>query len=75
MRKVINDLIEYQQEILLKAAKALVPTVTLDDLLQPNDFPELEKDPYFRYEEGVLAGILTAQAALAASWKREISES
>jgi len=30
-------------------------------LLQPNDFPELENHPLFRYEEGVLEGILTAR--------------
>ena len=33
-------------------------------LMQPNDFPDLENNPLFRYEEGVLEGLLTARMAL-----------
>jgi hypothetical protein len=40
--------------------------------MQPFDFPELENHPEFRYEEGVLAGLLTAYAALQAA-KDEIT--
>ena len=52
-----SELIQGQEDKLLKLAKRIVPHVTRDDLLQPNDFPELENHPEFRYEEGVLHGI------------------
>lgn len=66
---LMEELVEFQQKKLLKVGKEIVPHVTLDDLLQPNDFPELENHPIFRYEEGVLAGIQTAQMALQARHK------
>ncbi|MFI5343223.1 MAG: hypothetical protein ACHQUC_03275 [Chlamydiales bacterium] len=55
-----------QQKILLQCGRRLVPHLTDEDLLQPNDFPELENHPHFRYEEGILAGIYTLQMALRA---------
>lgn len=66
---LIDQLIEQQQKELLKCARRIVPSATSDDVLQPNDFPELENNPYFRYEEGVLAGILTVQMAIKAEMK------
>lgn len=67
MDDVFQDLILYQQKKLLKAAQNIIPNITPDDLLQPQDYPELEFHPEFRYEEGILAGILAAQAALRAN--------
>ena len=61
---VLEELIDAQRELLLKNARKLIPHVTSDDILQPNDFPALEFNPEFRYEEGILAGLLSAQAAL-----------
>lgn len=55
-----------QQKVLLQCGRRLVPHLTDEDLLQPNDFPELENHSHFRYEEGVLAGIHTLQMALRA---------
>ena len=63
---LLDELIENQKELLLKNAKTLVPQVNDDDLLQPNDFPELEFNPHFRYEEGVLHGFQAAKAAFLA---------
>ena len=61
MEKAFEDLIAFQQEKLLKFAREVIPYITSDDLLQVFDFPELEANPLFRYEEGVLEGILTAK--------------
>lgn len=58
--KELEDLIAQQQTNLFKLAQEIIPNITADDLLQPFDFPELESNPYFRYEEGVLAGMLCA---------------
>ena len=63
---LLDELIENQKRELLKNARGFVPGVTDDDLLQPNDYPELEFNPHFRYEEGVLHGFQAAKAALLA---------
>lgn len=70
MDNVFEELVEAQRKKLLKFARQLIPFITPDDLLQPNDFPELEQHPLFRYEEGILEGLLTAQMAYLA-WKKE----
>lgn len=72
MEKLIDEIIEQQGRELLSCARRIVPFVTADDLLQPNDFPELEHHAHFRYEEGVLAGMQTIRMALIAL-KREKS--
>lgn len=69
METVFDELIELQRKKLLKFALQIIPNITLDDLLQPNDFPELEQHPFFRYEEGVLEGLLTARIAYLARQK------
>ncbi|HSX38533.1 MAG TPA: hypothetical protein VLE95_06855 [Chlamydiales bacterium] len=60
---LFDELIENQKQHLLKEARRIIPHVTEDDILQPNDFPELEMHPLFRYEEGVLHGFQAAKAA------------
>ncbi len=73
--KTLDELIEHQQKVLLSAGLKFVPNLTMDDILQPNDYPELEENPYFRYEEGILAGLLTARTALyAALRERELQQ-
>lgn len=64
---LMDELIQGQKEKLLKTARRILPHVTDDDLLQPNDFPELEMHPHFRYEEGILDGLQVAKTALLAS--------
>ena len=61
---LLDDLIAEQRKKLLAVARRIIPHVTDDDLLQPNDFPELELHPHFRYEEGILDGLLVASTAL-----------
>ncbi|HEX2582943.1 MAG TPA: hypothetical protein VHL30_02380 [Chlamydiales bacterium] len=61
---LLEQLIEGQKGKLLHSAKRIVPRITPDDLLQPNDFPELEHHPHFRYEEGILDGMQVVRAAL-----------
>ncbi|MES2199525.1 MAG: hypothetical protein V4489_05100 [Chlamydiota bacterium] len=63
MEKMFDELVVGQRERLLRCAKEVIPHIIEDDLLQPNDFPLLENNPYFRYEEGVLEGLLTARMA------------
>ncbi len=62
----LDSLVELQREKMRAMALAILPHLTDDDLLQPNDFPELEHHPYFRHEEGVLEGIMSARALVRA---------
>jgi hypothetical protein len=67
---LIDQMIEQQQVKLLAMARRIDPHLTPDDLLQPNDFPQLEEHPAFRYEEGILHGLQAARAALLATNQR-----
>ena len=55
-----------QKKHLLAIGRRIVPLLTEEDILQPNDYPELENNPHFRYEEGILAGIQSVQMAIRA---------
>lgn len=70
LEALFDELLKQQEDKLLSCATAIVPQATSDDILQPNDYPELEGHPYFRYEEGVLKGLHAAKMAVL-SWKRE----
>lgn len=68
--EVFNLLIELemgQKKQLMSIGRRIVPNLTEEDILQPNDYPELENNPHFRYEEGVLAGIQMTLMAFQAS--------
>ena len=64
MIELLDELIEGQKKKVLETAQRIVPHITEEDLLQPNDFPELEFHPHFRYEEGILDGLRVAETAL-----------
>ena len=63
MEALFDSLVEAQKAKVLACAQRIIPTITPEDLLQPNDFPELEFHPHFRYEEGILEGLATARMA------------
>jgi hypothetical protein len=76
IEKIIDEMTVAQQRSLMALGRRIVPTLTSEDLLQPNDYPELENHPEFRYEEGVLAGMQTIQMAfraIKAEWRAIIS--
>lgn len=62
--KVLSELINHQKKVLTKVGEIYHPQITEEDLLQPNDFPTLDQNPLFRYEEGVLHGMQSALSAL-----------
>lgn len=64
---LFNELITMQRKKLLECGRTIIPYLTTDDILQPNDFLALETNPHFRYEEGILSGILSAQMAIRAA--------
>ncbi|AEB41066.1 hypothetical protein [Chlamydia pecorum] len=64
--QLLDELYECQREKVQELGEELVPHLTSDDVLQPMDFAELEENPAFRFEEGVLSGIGEVRAALRA---------
>jgi hypothetical protein len=69
MEEIFDELIRLQQIKIKTCAESIIPNLTDDDLMQPNDFPALENNPYFRYNEGVLEGLMTAKMAYLAQCK------
>ena len=65
--QLVESLISDQKNRLFTAARRIIPHITQEDLLQPNDFPELEFHPHFRFEEGILDGMQVVRAALQAA--------
>lgn len=63
MIELFDELIQAQKKKLLSTAQRIIPNITEDDLLQPNDYPQLELHPHFRYEEGILDGLQVARTA------------
>lgn len=64
LEQTIDQMVDQQKQLLLTLGRRVIPTLTSDDILQPNDYPQLEGHPEFRYEEGVLAGMQVVQTAL-----------
>ena len=60
----LQEMIEFQRKKLLKLSREILPNLTSEDLRNPQDFPELIKDPSFNYEDGLLAGYLAVQIAM-----------
>jgi hypothetical protein len=70
LEELFDQLVVLQKGKLFSLARKIVPHLTEEDILQPNDFPALENHPHFRYEEGILEGLMTARMAFLA-WKKE----
>lgn len=64
--ELIEEMRRQQEQKLLALGRRFIPTLTPEDMLQPNDYEALEHNPHFRYEEGLLHGILSVEAALRA---------
>ncbi len=69
IEEVIEEIAAAQKKKVLECGRSFVPTLTQEDVLQPIDYPELENNAHFRYEEGVLEGIQTVHTALLALFK------
>lgn len=64
MLSLIEEIAEQQRLKLFQCAQRIRPNITPEDILQPMDYPELEQNPEFRHEEGVLEGMLTILSAV-----------
>ena len=62
---LLGEIESLQRGKVLDLARRLRPGLTLEDIANPHDFPELH-DGDWQYEDGVLAGIQTVLAAVRA---------
>lgn len=66
---LFDRMIEQQRTKVLRLAHEAIPHLSPEDVLNPNDYPELKAHPTFDYEDGILAGLISAQMALRAEIK------
>jgi hypothetical protein len=66
VERLVLDLEELQRRKVMDLARRLRPGLTLEDIANPHDFPELT-DPDWQYADGVLAGVQSVLAAVRAS--------
>lgn len=69
---LLAKMIDQQREKVLRQARQAVPHISSEDVMNPNDYPELKAHPTFDYEDGILAGLISAQVAIRAELRRLI---
>jgi hypothetical protein len=65
LSRELDALEDLQRRKVLDLARRLKPGLTLEDVQNPHDFPELD-DPDWHYLDGVLAGVQSVKSTLAA---------
>lgn len=65
--QLLEEMISQQREKVYGVACEINPRLTRDDVLDAPGFPELASNPKFNYEDGILAGLISAQIALRAN--------
>ena len=65
IEQLVTELEDLQRDKVIDLARRLRPGLTLEDVRNPHDFPELN-DPDWQFEDGVLVGIQSVLAAVRA---------
>ncbi len=63
-QKLLQEMIQYQEAKVLKLAREIIPGISPEDVLNAQDFPELERNGQFNFEDGILAGLKSALIAI-----------
>ena len=72
VERLLGEMTRAQEQKLLALARRLVPHVTPEDLRNPHDFTALVDSAEFNFEDGILAGLLSAAAAVRAA-RRDVA--
>lgn len=67
--QLFDKMITQQQAKVLRLAREAVPNMSPEELRNPHDFPQLKEHPTFEFEDGILAGLISARMALRAEIK------
>ena len=70
---LLEGMISQQRAKVLRLAREAVPHLGPEDVLNPQDFPELKAHPTFEFEDGLLSGLVAAQVALRAEYRSRSS--
>ena len=62
---LLEEIITQQRRKVLELGRRWVPHATDEDLRNAEDFGILKDKPIFHFEDGILAGLIAAQTALA----------
>ncbi len=68
--RLLETMVAQQENKVLTLARQIVPGITPEDLRNPQDFAALMRDPDFNFEDGLLAGLRSAQIAVRAEARR-----
>lgn len=61
---LFSRIIDQQRDKVLAVALDIVPHVPPEEMDDPEGYPEVAADAMYNYEDGLLAGLLSARAAL-----------
>ena len=64
METLFERIIGQQRDKVMAVALDILPHLNPADIQDPQDYPEVAADTMFNYEDGLLAGLLSARAAL-----------
>ena len=67
---LLDVMVKQQEGKVLALARTLLPDLVPEDLRNPHDYPLLRASDVFNYEDGILAGLLSARMAIAAQANR-----
>ncbi len=62
--QLLQQMIDQQRHRTTRIAQRIQPDLSEDDLRDPHSFPQVNSRPEFAYEDGILAGLISAQVAL-----------
>ena len=68
----LDNMIGFQQKKLIKLAREMIPHLTPEDIRNPQDFPQLEKDVLFNYEDGILNGLMSVRTSYLSYLKGDV---
>ncbi|MFN7132501.1 MAG: hypothetical protein ACK4N5_10495 [Myxococcales bacterium] len=70
LEQLFDGMLEHQRAKVLETARRKVPTLTPEDIMNPEQFPEIYEDGPFNFEDGILSGMVSAQIAMRARLKQ-----
>lgn len=69
---MVAEMEELQLQKVSDLARRLKPGLTLEDIRNPHDFPELD-DPDWHYQDGILTGIQAVRSAIRAKQREAVT--
>jgi hypothetical protein len=72
--RLLDEMIAQQRAKVLAIARQALPSLSSEDVLNPDGYPELADHGPFNYEDGQLAGLISSQIAIRARVARPLTD-